>query len=710
MENRAFHGEEGQRNGRQHARDLPTYDAAVYPAVPGAVDGNQQKHAGPMKKTYKKTKSALKENPYTNPFFPPNGEVATTLTLILTIIAIFFTARTVLGPIADIGGTVFALLMLILVALIGGKLVLGLGWVIKKTCGVEIRLPPLLGMLIVGIILKNVPYNFGQFGRAECTIDKYGVHHNATGFHDSIHELDLEIIKEKTEDSSFRRRRSAPEPDLPSNLDGDEMSEEQVNMWIAKKAMLQKEWETSEKSWDMQQQLLKNAWCSRDKNRVTRSAGGGGHHEEAAAHSDNVDDCHPKYIGHDLDPSISRTLRSICLAVILLMAGLELDPVALMKLSAMVVRATFIPCFVEAIMVAILSNLVLGLPWTVGFMLGFVLAAVSPAVIIPSLMSLSQRGFGVAKGIPTLVIAACSADDVVAISGFGIFFGLTFNASAPVWKLALHGPIEVLIGLVFGVFWGVLAQWIPNKEHRHVEFFRWLVLLGGGLIALFGAHLIHYDGAGGLATIILAFVAGMQWRKEGWGDHNPVMKTFKRMWIILEPVIFALIGTEIQVHKIDFAVLGYSLIVLIGALVIRMIGTYFAVTCGTLTTKEKIFMAFAWLPKATVQAALGPIFLDNVLKQNQKFWVDVTGDVCCDENWLDGTDMSECVSAMPGDWISTKAEWTGWGENILTLAVLSILITAPLGAISILALGPKLLEADPTRTEDSSSEDVESSH
>merc|ERR1712080_146777 len=119
----------------------------------------------------------------------------------------------------------------------------------------------------------------------------------------------------------------------------------------------------------------------------------------------------------------------------------------------------------------------------------------------------------------------------------------------------------------------------------------------------------------------------------GWGDHNPVMKTFKRMWIILEPVIFALIGTEIQVHKIDFAVLGYSLIVLIGALVIRMIGTYFAVTCGTLTTKDKIFMAFAWLPKATVQAALGPIFLDNVLKQNQKFWVDVTGDVCCDENW-----------------------------------------------------------------------------
>merc|ERR1712110_231233 len=190
----------------QHTRDLPTYDAAVYPAVPGPVDGNQRKQAGPMKKRYRKTKSVLRENPYTNPFFPPNGEVATTLTLILTIIAIFFTARTVLGPIADIGGTVFALLLLILLALIGGKLVLGLGWLIKKTCGVEIRLPPLLGMLLVGIILKNVPYNFGQFGRAECTPDG----HNAS-FVDSINELDpLE------EHGSFKR--SIPEY-LPSFLD-----------------------------------------------------------------------------------------------------------------------------------------------------------------------------------------------------------------------------------------------------------------------------------------------------------------------------------------------------------------------------------------------------------------------------------------------------------------------------------------------------------
>merc|ERR1712106_508094 len=592
-----------------------------------SMDPNTKKKSnGPMKKAFNRTKSQLQENKFTQKCLPPQGEVATTMTLILTIIAIFVSARVVMGPIADIGGTIFALLMLILVALLGGKLVLLFSWILLKFCKVDIRLPPLLGMLIVGILLKNIPYNFGQFGRAECTID----HKNAS-FVDSINDLDT-----PEEHGSFKRS-------IPDDMEYDS-----------------------------------DAFLDRVARSVPAPS------DDSHSSSENEDDweCNPRYIGHDLDPSISRTLRSICLTVILLMAGLELDPVALMKLSAMVVRATFIPCFVEAIMVAILYNLMLGFPWTVGFMLGFVLAAVSPAVIIPCLMSLSSRGYGVAKGIPTLVIAACSADDVVAISGFGIFLGLTFSKGAPLWKLILHGPIEVIIGVSFGVLWGLLAQWIPNKDHHHVAFFRWLVLLGGGIIALFGAHLIHYDGAGGLATIIMAFVAGMQWRKAGWGDHNPVTKTFKRMWIILEPVIFALIGTEIQVDKINMNTLGLSIVVLLIALIVRMVGTYFAVCGGELTRKEKIFMAFAWLPKATVQAALGPIFLDNVIKVTEEQWL-VLGD---------------------------KQLWTEMGNDILTLAVLSILITAPLGAVSILGLGPKLLSTNQKKCEnDSDAETCESS-
>jgi len=577
----------------------------------GSESKSRRKNA--VQSSYNGLKNSLQANKYTRALFPPSGTLATLLTLALTAIIIFGSARVVMGDIADVGGTIFALLLLILLALLGGKVITLLSLACKKMCGVDIQMPPLLGMLIVGIILKNVPYNFGQFGRAECQMNEFG---------DSLHAESGAALDDPT-DEGF----------LVDLKDIESADEDPVVARIIRSA-----------SFDSH----------------------GGHEEDHNDHDEGNSTCEKRFIGHDLDPFISRTLRSICLTVILLMAGLELDPKQLLKLSGVVVRATFIPCLTEAVAVAVLSNLLLGFPWTVGFMLGFILAAVSPAVIIPCLMSLSSRGYGVAKGVPTLVIAACAADDVVAISGFGIFLGVTFSVGAPLWKLILHGPIEVIIGVSFGVFWGILAQWIPNKDHRHVAFFRWLILFGGGLIALFGAHLIHYDGAGGLATIIMAFVASMQWRKEGWGDHNPVTKTFQRMWIILQPVIFALIGTEIQIDKINFATLGYSILVLVIALVIRMIGTYTAVLGAGLNTKEKIFMAFAWLPKATVQAALGPIFLDNVLRFKESDF----------------------------DRLGDRDVWIGMGNDILTLAVLSILITAPLGAVSILALGPRLLERD----------------
>jgi len=613
--------------------DNAGFKADILPS-PNSVTGNKHNKNGvsgsdskarrsnKVQRSYNSLKTMLQANKYTRPLFPPSGILATLLTLTLTTIIVFASARVVMGQIADVGGTVFALLLLILLALIGGKVITLLSLGVKKLSGLDIQMPPLLGMLIVGIILKNVPYNFGQFGRAECTPD----HMNAS-FVDSIHSASG-VYLDDPDDEGFL------------------VDIEDVETQALK---------------DVEDPVVK---------RITRSAGldshdgHAGHHDEG--NSSGVHDCKERYFGHDLDPFISRTLRSICLTVILLMAGLELDPMQLLKLSGVVVRATFIPCLTEAVAIAVLSKFLLGFPWTVGFMLGFILAAVSPAVIIPCLMSLSGRGYGVAKGVPTLVIAACAADDVVAISGFGIFLGVTFSVGAPLWKLILHGPIEVVIGVSFGVFWGLLAQWIPSKDHRHVAFFRWLILFGGGLIALFGAHIIHYDGAGGLATIIMAFVAGMQWRREGWGDHNPVTKTFQRMWIILQPVIFALIGTEIQIDKINPETLGYSILVLMIALVIRMIGTFIAVLGGGLNTKEKIFMAFAWLPKATVQAALGPIFLDNVLRfDDSKF-----------------------------EQLGDKETWVDMGNDILTLAVLSILITAPLGAVAILGLGPRLLDRD----------------
>ena len=336
------------------------------------------------------------------------------------------------------------------------------------------------------------------------------------------------------------------------------------------------------------------------QNRSRRSSG----HDEPQIY---VDPCKKRFIGNDLDPLLTRTLRSICLTVILLMAGLELDPPALWRLKWIVLRTTFIPCIIEAFAASLFCYLILGFPFSVGLCFGFVLCGVSPAVIIPGLVNLSQRGYGVKKGIPTLVIATCSADDLVAIGGFGIALSITYNPDAPILSLAFHGPSEVIMGIAFGIFWGYICQWFPSKQNPNHVLFRFIILFSGGLFALFGAHLIHYDGAGGLACVIMAFVASIQWRKEGWGDHNPITDIFGKMWIILAPIIFSLIGTNIVVEKMDGESVALGIAVIVLSMIVRMVFTYFAAVCGGMTAKEKIFLSISWLPKATVQAALGKL-------------------------------------------------------------------------------------------------------
>ena len=338
-------------------------------------------------------------------------------------------------------------------------------------------------------------------------------------------------------------------------------------------------------------------------NRSRRSSG----HAEPQVY---IDPCKKRFIGNDLDPLLTRTLRSICLTVILLMAGLELDPPALWRLKWIVLRTTFIPCIIEAFAASLFCYLILGFPFSVGLCFGFVLCGVSPAVIIPGLVNLSQRGYGVKKGIPTLVIATCSADDLVAIGGFGIALGITFNPNASITDLASHGPIEVAMGIGFGIFWGYVCQWLPSRHNKDYILFRFIILFCGGLFALFGAHLIHYDGAGGLACVIMAFVASIQWRKEGWGDHNPITDIFGKMWIILAPIIFSLIGTNIQVDKMNGDTVGLGVAVIVCCILTRSFFTYWSATFGGLNTKEKLFLSLTWLPKATVQAALG----NNIMK------------------------------------------------------------------------------------------------
>ncbi|XP_071552282.1 putative SLC9B1-like protein SLC9B1P1 isoform X4 [Panulirus ornatus] len=356
---------------------------------------------------------------------------------------------------------------------------------------------------------------------------------------------------------------------------------------------------------------------------------------------------------------------SLCvLFVVAELAGLAMTPLKLPPLLGMLI-------------VGILLNSVPGVneigknidgEWSSA--LRFVLSAVTPAVIVPCMLVLSEKGYGVDKGIPTLVIAASSIDDVLAISGFGILMGITF-AEGELWVVILKGPFEVLVGIIYGVFLGMLCWILPNHDEQQVPLLRFAVILSAGLLSLFGSQMIKLGGAGALGCLVMAFVAGLGWRRQGMtSEENHVDHMLELMWQLFQPFLFALIGAEIQVSKLKGTTVGYGLITVTIGLIFRMITSFLVVMGGQLCMKERIFVALAWLPKATVQAAIGSQALDYARKTN----------------------------AGP------EAETLG--EQVLNIAVLVILITAPLGAAAIMLSAPRLLsKSDQTQRESLGSQD-----
>ncbi|KAK3869187.1 hypothetical protein Pcinc_025491 [Petrolisthes cinctipes] len=376
------------------------------------------------------------------------------------------------------------------------------------------------------------------------------------------------------------------------------------------------------------------------------------------------------YIGKNIDQEWSAILRNMALVVVLVRAGLGLDPAALKQLSLVVVRLAFCPCLVETVVVAIMTHLLLGFPWLWGLMLGFVLGAVTPAVIVPCMLVLARDAYGVDKGIPTLVIAASSVDDVLAISGFGILMGITF-AEGELWMVILKGPFEVVVGLLYGAVVGALCWVLPESSHNAADVLRLAMVFFAGLFSLFGSQIVKLGGAGALGCLVVAFVAGYGWRKQGSVQHQAyVDDKLEILWQFFQPFLFALIGAEIQVDSLEGSTVWYGLATLAVGLVFRLITSYLVVMGANLNVKERIFVALAWLPKATVQAAIGAQALDYAKKTN----------------------------AGP--------EEEKLGQQVLTIAVLVILITAPVGAAAIMLSAPRLL-SKPDNTTKESLQDIE---
>uniref|UniRef100_A0A3Q3VZY9 Cation/H+ exchanger transmembrane domain-containing protein n=1 Tax=Mola mola TaxID=94237 RepID=A0A3Q3VZY9_MOLML len=347
---------------------------------------------------------------------------------------------------------------------------------------------------------------------------------------------------------------------------------------------------------------------------------------------------------------LSASLRNIALAVILARAGLGLDPKALRKVKSVCIRVGAGPCIIEACTMALVSHFLMDLPWVWGFILGFVLGAVTPAVIVPSMLLLQKDGYGVEQGIPTLLMAAGSFDDILAITGFTTCLGMAF-ATGSIWYNLIRGVLEVGGGMVAGILLGFIIQYFPSVDQKHIVMKRSFLVLGLSVFAVFGSVLAGFPGSGGLCTLVLAFLAGF-----GWGTEKArVEEVVGWAWDVFEPLLFGLIGAEIRISELEGRTVGLGIASLLIALLVRVLFTYVCVLCAGFNVKEKVFIALAWLPKATVQAAIGSTALDMARSKEDQLRQQ-------------------------------------YGMKVLTVAVLAILLTAPVGALVIGLAGPHLLQ------------------
>ncbi|XP_075974794.1 sodium/hydrogen exchanger 9B2-like isoform X2 [Anticarsia gemmatalis] len=362
--------------------------------------------------------------------------------------------------------------------------------------------------------------------------------------------------------------------------------------------------------------------------------------------------------------NLNQDLRKIALVIILTRAGLGLDASVLRKHYAAVLQLGLLPWLVECILIAVSTHYLLQLPWIWGFLLGSMIASVSPAVVVPCLFRLRDVGYGVSKGIPTIVVAAAAIDDSISVAIFAIILNAMFSTGSPTFNI-VKGPLSIIAGVVLGSLWGAMTAYIPEKGDTYVVPLRFLALFLGGLFSYFISSMIGWSGAGPLAIVSSGFVAAYFWEKQGWPvNKNPVSNIFRILWIFFEPILFAFTGAQVTIKALDPEVIKYAAICLLSCLAIRGIATFFvSFGCG-LNSKEKIFIGVTWMAKATVQAALGPAALDLVTNGQS------TGD--------------------PNE--------ETYAKTLLAVSVLSVVISAPLGALLIAITGPKLLTKDDTNT------------
>lgn len=338
---------------------------------------------------------------------------------------------------------------------------------------------------------------------------------------------------------------------------------------------------------------------------------------------------------------ISAELRKIALIIILTRAGLGLDLSGLKKIGRPAVLMCFVPASFELLGMILLAPKLMGLSVLESAVMGAVLAAVSPAVVVPRMVKLMDEGYGVKEGIPQLILAGASVDDVYVIVLFSTFVGMMQGEGASILKF-VNIPVSIFFGIAIGLFLGVLLAYFFKKVHIRDTSKVLIILSISFLLVVIEDKLTTAITFSSLIAVMFIGI-GLQKKREAVAKRLSVK--YGKLWVAAEVFLFVLVGATVNIEYLG-KVGAKAFVVIIGALIFRMLGVFVCLLGTNLKRKEQLFAMMAYTPKATVQAAIGGIPL-------------ALGLAC--------------------------------GDAVLTVAVLAIVFTAPLGAFAIDLSYKKLL-------------------
>lgn len=330
---------------------------------------------------------------------------------------------------------------------------------------------------------------------------------------------------------------------------------------------------------------------------------------------------------------MSADLRKIALIIILTRAGLGLDLASLKKIGRPAVLMCFVPATFELAGMLLLAPRLMGMSLPEAAVMGAVLAAVSPAVVVPRMVKLMEEGYGVKEGIPQLILAGASVDDVYVIVLFSTFSGMMQGEGASVIRF-VNIPVSIILGMIIGLTIGILLAFYFQKVHIR-DTAKVLIILGISFLLAAAEDSLTTPVTFSALIAIMIIGVGLQRKREAVAKRLAVK--YGKLWVAAEVFLFVLVGATVNIGYLG-RVGVRALLMIAGALLFRMAGVWVCLLGTGLKTGEKAFTMLAYTPKATVQAAIGGIPL-------------ALGFAC--------------------------------GDTVLTVAVLAIVLTAPLGAFAI---------------------------